>query len=600
MTINIGLFDDKSAHVGADFRLLDADLNKVISDQSPKLVIVRQSKFGPNDWTGIITYCGVGRWRERDTSDWLRQWIQATASPRSFSDVTAAIEREGTAWLNDMRRHAKYSGMQTFMLAGIIGGATTIAIISNFDRIHDRPRTDIQPVLSTEIATVSTNRVIVTGMVDALSDENYRALEAAIRRQPGTPEVQRTIALVIKEAAAAGKARASISSSSFTYSVNAQGDEAGYLHGPVPGSFNPIVIQNEIDMSSLLKSLFGANVQIVPTGAASISPQRSRDIEQCHPSLEHTPSVLDYQIVELSNFGILARPHAMNSQGQIVGQCFKQMRGPPEAVIWDTNGDISSIFQSPTHSYANGINDDGLIVGTMAIDGGAMRAFIRSSGQPQILHTLGGANAHGTAINSSGTVVGSSWTIPGNTPGNKRERAFIVSPSGELRDLGAARPDWCSRPTSINDDGVVVGFSMSGEPTFDPTYGFIWTQSKGFEILEALTDRSIAPAAINANGVVVGLSGRDSFIWSSECGLRQIPLPAGSTVRSINNLGDIVYNRDTPRGTRSFVWISGSGEIALPVYRNHQSEACYIDDRRRVLGHMSSGRHSHAIKWLPK
>lgn len=116
MTINIGLFDRQSVHVGADFRLLNADSGKEISDRSPKIVVFRERCFTPDDWTGVVTYCGVGRWRSRDTSQWLGDWIQKAATPRNFTSIASAIEREGTAWLDEIRRHAKYDGAHTFML----------------------------------------------------------------------------------------------------------------------------------------------------------------------------------------------------------------------------------------------------------------------------------------------------------------------------------------------------------------------------------------------------------------------------------------------------------------------------------------------------
>jgi len=438
-------------------------------------------------------------------------------------------------------------------------------------------------------------------MREAVSDEDHRALDAIIRRQPGAPQVQRTIAAVIEAAAASAKARGSISSSSFTYSVSEGGDEVGHLHGDVSGSFNPVVIQGGIDMSSLISSLVGSNAQIVPVSAASTSLEQPREIESCQPSIEYSSSEADYKIIELPNFGILTgHPHAINALGQVVGQCWKQVQGPPEAALWDAIGGVRSIFQSHRHSYANDINDEGVVVGSLAIDSGAMRAFIASSGQVYILETLGGMHGHGRAISNRGVVVGSSWAIPGNTPGNKRERAFIRNPGGELRDLGAMRPDWCSRAEDINDEGVVVGMSMSGELTLDRTYAFVWTSSRGMEDLGVLAGGSASAHAINAHGIVVGLSGADSFVWSREYGMRPAPLPPGSKVCSINDHGDMAYNRDTQRGVRSFVWINGVPEIPLPTYRDHQSEACFIDNQRRVLGHMWAGRHSHAIKWLPK
>jgi hypothetical protein len=78
--------------------------------------------------------------------------------------------------------------------------------------------------------------------------------------------------------------------------------------------------------------------------------------------------------------------------------------------------------------------------------------------------------------------------------------------------------------------------------------------------------------------------------------MRLLALPERSSVQAIGNEGEIVYTRETPHGARACILI-GDHEIALPCYRDHQSEAAAINNRGDIVGHVWKGNHGHAVKW---
>lgn len=68
MTLNVVLTTARTVHVGADFRLSDGKTGEIITDVSPKVLVIRE-----DDWEAVLTYTGIGSWEKRDTSDWVKE-----------------------------------------------------------------------------------------------------------------------------------------------------------------------------------------------------------------------------------------------------------------------------------------------------------------------------------------------------------------------------------------------------------------------------------------------------------------------------------------------------------------------------------------------
>jgi hypothetical protein len=96
MTLNITLLTERAIYQSADFRLTNADTGKIITDASTKLVTLQYF-----EWDGFATYTGVGRWRGRDTSEWLVDWLRGLedASPQDIAQRLFKAER----WNYDLR-----------------------------------------------------------------------------------------------------------------------------------------------------------------------------------------------------------------------------------------------------------------------------------------------------------------------------------------------------------------------------------------------------------------------------------------------------------------------------------------------------------------
>jgi hypothetical protein len=56
-----------------------------------------------SEWERFVTYTGVGRWRDRDTSEWIVSWLEGMqqASP---DEVIERIRKQGTDFLRAIER----------------------------------------------------------------------------------------------------------------------------------------------------------------------------------------------------------------------------------------------------------------------------------------------------------------------------------------------------------------------------------------------------------------------------------------------------------------------------------------------------------------
>lgn len=105
-----------------------------------------------------------------------------------------------------------------------------------------------------------------------------------------------------------------------------------------------------------------------------------------------------------------------------------------------------------TYSIANGINDNGQVVGGASTPGNAtINGFLYSGGSMTNLGALGSSTSD---INNSGQIVGESYIAGGGTP-----HAFLYN-GGSMIDLGTLGGAY-SNPFDINNRNQVVGQSAT-------------------------------------------------------------------------------------------------------------------------------------------
>lgn len=130
------------------------------------------------------------------------------------------------------------------------------------------------------------------------------------------------------------------------------------------------------------------------------------------------------------------------------------------AVVWHGNTPTQLATLGGTTSFAIGINNSELVVGTSELaDNSAPHAMLWNGTQATDLGTLGGTDSRAISINNAGQIVGFADTATGNA-----QHATLWNASGQLTDLnsflgaGDVAAGWVlTAAYSVNHNGWIVG-----------------------------------------------------------------------------------------------------------------------------------------------
>jgi len=122
-----------------------------------------------------------------------------------------------------------------------------------------------------------------------------------------------------------------------------------------------------------------------------------------------------------------------------------------EAFLWEDGVRVSLGSLGGGRSMANGINDDGQVVGYSST-GQAWHAFSWKDGVMIDLGTLGGDYSKATAVNNRGQIIGRSEMPSG-------EIHLFLWEDGVMTDLGVEGP---TARAFINDAGQIAGWEADG------------------------------------------------------------------------------------------------------------------------------------------
>lgn len=208
MTLNMTLLTAEAIYQSADFQLTDGDTGDPLLSDSMKLVTVHYW-----DWEGFVTYTGIGRWRNRDTAEWIVDWLTGLtdASPEAVLD---RLREEGTEFVRAIerapggRRHR-----HTFIFAAFVDGRPRVATISNFE--ESTGRSEASPAAELRVDSREMGRgplLVVTGRRRAVRRASRRVLQRVAGRSDASPaRIRNALAQANAEAAAAAEAGGTVS-----------------------------------------------------------------------------------------------------------------------------------------------------------------------------------------------------------------------------------------------------------------------------------------------------------------------------------------------------------------------------------------------------
>jgi probable HAF family extracellular repeat protein len=171
---------------------------------------------------------------------------------------------------------------------------------------------------------------------------------------------------------------------------------------------------------------------------------------------------------------------AANNRGQVVGWAENGVHDPTcdpafqvlqfRAVIWGPKGEMQELPPLPgdSTSAATAINDKGQVVGIsgscgIAVGGvSALHSVIWENGVPTNIGDFGGHTWNTpTAINNDGVVVG--FSLPADQEGTRFYRSFVWTKETGIKMLDQIEGDVRSAALGINEDGQIVGLSRTAE-----------------------------------------------------------------------------------------------------------------------------------------
>jgi probable HAF family extracellular repeat protein len=209
---------------------------------------------------------------------------------------------------------------------------------------------------------------------------------------------------------------------------------------------------------------------------------------------------------------------AINTASAVVGAGYPDSSSDLQGFVWQPVGGQQWLGSlGGGLSAASGINDSGAVVGLSYTGAHEQHAFLwtAADGMQDLTPSLTGAGAAATAINSANQVVG--YYFPN---GSQNTLGFVWTQAGGIQNIGQAG----TLALAINDAGTVVGQAPIASGL---RHAFSWTQSGGITDLGTLGGGESSAMSVNSMGWVVGTSLTTNkneklkgFLWTSSKGIQ--------------------------------------------------------------------------------
>jgi hypothetical protein len=582
MTLNITVLSTSAIFQSADFRL--SHEGRALSDPSTKRLVVDFS-----DWSGFITYAGVGRSGSEHTTAVLRRWMRGIGDI-AFDDLAELIRRSGSVWLRRIgpQRH-------TFVLAGYDKGLPKAAIISNFELWHGAETGVLSADLHTSVvATRNQPEVVVTGVRSAVLRQERRGLQRLVAEHGHEHTRVRSQIMAINRAAAARKPEL-ISPECVVYSQGADGVGAEVPSGSIPvqdmGLFHGEDMAEKL--RPFLEQTFGkGGWRLVQSASGRSGPRQIPP--PCSIEIATEESAQNRLRVLEEAEGRRAMPRAADS-AIIVGEATPTYGGPSFPCLWPEPGALQLLGHfGGLGGQAVGIASDGTIVGQSELPDRSMHAMIWAAGEIIDIHPAGNRSSGVRAVSPSGIVAG--WVANHPTEhGQDVFRPAIWKSHKEPIILADLRGGW-GEAVFVNDQLVAAGFVYHG----NNCSGWI---SNGDQVtyigLPPPPCRSFIPYTMTADGQVLGVQINanesrhvatwDRGKWSTE------ELPPGAIAEAFDEDGSSAGKATV--NDLQLPWLRRQQTMLRLPYLRHHNHSVTVIRGHRILGAAMTQTCSHPLEW---
>lgn len=610
MTLNVTVLTPQTIYMSADFRLTDSRTKQIITDRSPKTVTLHYP-----DWSGFVTYTGVGSWQGQNISELVVDWLTGQAS-QTIDRIAQVIADKGTELLRSIER--RYRRMpHTFTLAGFDGDRVSVYVISNFEDCRGNVSSTVDDHLTVTMRSLGRGKkatVIVTGQKDAVPLDERRLLGSVAANYPGDGlRIRRRMAELNADASSRSNGTVSRDCIVMSFSVDGSGtillDDNAVA---IPPQFPHIMSGVNFSKAAMeaLKSL-GVDPSTVRMGNASFASTRGQQVTirraPCNYAVRNPDPSAGYQLSEITGADFeLMNPRDISDRGQVVGTG-RTTLGQPEDIPWSyLNGQTGQINYT---GLAAAVNDRGQVVAVLqrtAASGAVTQvAALYDAGALSELPLYRGQSGVFEATDSTGSSINARGMVAGEVRGQAEERG---RPNARAALFQLGQPtlafieltvDFGTSATDINEGGWIL--VSVGKGAFD-VRSVLWNPADDSWEYVGDDTSNVSPIALNDDRVVLGQARNEhsqpvAVICRPGRSWERLGTADNWVPADINNNGEVVGQVMIDRIYRPWLHRPTGETILLPYITDHNVFLTAINNLGQIVGNASADHGTHALLW---
>lgn len=592
VTLVLAAVHPESIYLAADFRLSVKRAGRFEALDQPSMKIVR---FEYPACHGLIAYTGFGTGLDgRSTAEHVTDWLVGVRNV-NLDDLLDAIRSRADDWIARIKRRVDFPPFHTFVVAGYAMREPTLALISNFENLNSRDKSEPDSVFAASSRTASNGTIVrVAGQRHVVPRERSTLLRRTVDINAlDSAHIRHAMLRTIERAANHPAARGTISGECAAVSIAPEGH--GTLQLTEPTRVDVRIVFNGTPLPALGDFPELAQLErrgLVSVGFAGDGPPRY-DNSRCKRSQYAGDPPSLYELHEVAIPG--PPPHQLHSideTGLVLAS--SQGSGPwPDFWLCRPGQGPELVDLGDTPRTGNGLLGP---AGALYVTFGGM-----DSPQTTCLWEHGIAiplagidNLPRTAHfgSPSGWLAGSVEVLADPTRSD-RQRPARWTPSGELQLLelptGVA-----GVATAITSDGTALVQLHQG---LSDLHSHLWR-----------TDGSTRSLISPVDGLAIGIDDAKQLTGRRLEGYAPIAIrtdalgdwedlgtPRGWMPTRVANSGVVMGVTEVDGFNRPWVMIEGHA-LRLPGYYRHQ---CSIESAMAgvFIGTASSDHCSHALVW---
>ena len=218
--------------------------------------------------------------------------------------------------------------------------------------------------------------------------------------------------------------------------------------------------------------------------------------------------------------------YGINNKGAAAGWCANTQSGLDIAFVWANNKFTAVKFPKALSTQAEGINDNGDVVGLYVDSTGTQHGYVKKGSKYTSIDVKGDTSTEAWGINNSGQIA----VFAINSAGGYDSFVYNGKTFKKVSDPNAGTTGTIAR--IVNNKGDVAGAYFDSN-NFE--VGFLRHAGKYYDVKDPKANNNTRPDGLNTKLVIVG---RYTPSDGSNVGFKAVTKPAGGTIGSLADTGE--------------------------------------------------------------